>query len=377
MSVKGLSGWHATNAKQFGQDRWRSLYAALWSPKSHAALVSPFERHADELVRRRGMQPIEGVPFCWVEHGQSNGAEGAEAAGSRQDEQGVIYWLDAASAASLFFLPLPAGPSTVLDMCAAPGGKSLVLASRIFASAAPAMAGADAEGTPDAHDHGHGHRTATTGRLVCNEHSRPRLDRLAATLRAFLPAELLDHGQCVTFTNDDAANPRQVALLAPFDGVLLDAPCTSDRHLLHSGPSGLAKWASGTPKGHADRQLRLATAALGMLKPGGHLLYSTCALSEVENDQVIERLLSRAARDPSCVQCEAVTPTQMMDMYKAHISPHTRPPDGDAQGGDCMSSTKSVGVRVCWEATRVGVVCLPDRSMGCGPLYVALVKRAK
>ena len=97
--------------------------------------------------------------------------------------------------------------ASVLDLCAAPGGKSVMLASMLFS------------GEPK------------TGRLVCNEMSRPRLQRLQRVMSSFVPSEMLSAGAAgVSITNVDAAAgsvPVPLQRLAPFDYVLVDAPCTS------------------------------------------------------------------------------------------------------------------------------------------------------
>lgn len=73
--------------------------------------------------------------------------------------------------------------------------------------------------------------TGESWRLVCNEMSRPRLQRLQRVLSSFLPPEMLSAGASghVAVTNVDAASSLPVPLqrLAPFDQVLVDAPCTS------------------------------------------------------------------------------------------------------------------------------------------------------
>ena len=77
-----------------------------------------------------------------------------------------------------------------------------------------------------------------------------------------------------------------------FDAILLDAPCSSERHLLHS-PEHLKKWSPSRSKNLAVRQYSLAVSALDTLKPGAFLLYSTCSLSPLENDGIIRKMLKK------------------------------------------------------------------------------------
>ncbi len=137
----------------------------------------------------------------------------------------------------------------VADLCAAPGGKTLQLAS----------AGA---------------------RVTAVDRSAPRLKRLAQNLaRTKLQAEIVVA---------DAASWEA----EPFDAVLLDAPCSATgtirRHpdiLWQKQPEDLAQV--------AKLQTRLLDNAVKLVKPGGMIVYSTCSLEPEEGEQQIEDLLSR------------------------------------------------------------------------------------
>ncbi|PFH35354.1 NOL1/NOP2/sun family protein [Besnoitia besnoiti] len=196
-------------------------------------------------------------------------------------EKERAYYLDGASAFAACSLLVSPG-DRVLDLCAAPGGKSLVLASMLFPQSVA---------SPPAPRPAHTSRKAKdAGLLVCNEASRPRMERLQKVLKTFLPQEVtkkrLVHVTCASGTKGGSYER-----FAPFDKILVDAPCSSDRHLLRQGRSALATWATGVPKAHAERQLQLLKSALNLLRVGGVLIYSTCALSDAENEKVVEKLL--------------------------------------------------------------------------------------
>ena len=214
-------------------------------------------------------------------------------------EEGLLapYHLDAASAArALGVVP----GDRVLDMCAAPGGKTLVLAL--------ALAG--------------------TGELVSNELSDARRARLSRVLDEHLPEALR---ATVRVTGRDAT---RWGLHEPgaYDRILVDAPCSSDRHLLGK-PELLKEWTPARPKQLAFRQHALLCAGFDALRPGGKLAYCTCALSPCENDGVVEKLLkSRKGK---------------VEILAAEI-PDTEP-------------------------TEFGRIALPDCAAGSGPLYCALI----
>ncbi|EPT32073.1 NOL1/NOP2/sun family protein [Toxoplasma gondii ME49] len=196
-------------------------------------------------------------------------------------EKEKVYYLDGASAFAACALGVSPG-ERVLDLCAAPGGKSLVLASMLFPSS-PCLFGNGSSLMQKSN-------SRNAGLLVCNEASRPRMERLQRVLHTFLSPEIVKK-RLVQVTCASGTKGGAYERFAPFDTILVDAPCSSDRHLLKQGKSALALWASGTPKAHAERQLQLLKEALRLLRVGGVLLYSTCALSEVENEKVVEKLL--------------------------------------------------------------------------------------
>jgi 16S rRNA (cytosine1407-C5)-methyltransferase len=198
----------------------------------------------------------------------------------------------------------PETPGTLLDACAAPGGKSLVIASRMGPL-----------------------------RLLSNEFSRARRRRLSLVLD-----EHLEDGKRkqVSISGFDAsALGARRSEWGRFAGILLDAPCSSERHLMRNR-GALGEWTAARPRSLAKRQWALLSAAFLLLRPGGSLVYSTCALSAEENDPVVDRLFEK---------------------YGDQVIPD--PPDF------------SPG-----EETRRGRLILPDRCKGMGPLYVARIKKA-
>ena len=131
---------------------------------------------------------------------------------------------------------------TVLDLCAAPGGKTLQLA-------------------------------AAGWTVTALDTSAKRLERVEQNLqRTGLSAEVV-HADALQWTP-----------AAPFDAVLIDAPCTATgtcrRHpdVLHRiGDRAIAEM--------ADLQARLLERASGWIKPGGHLVYATCSLEQAEGPE--------------------------------------------------------------------------------------------
>lgn len=180
---------------------------------------------------------------------------------SQRLDYGLVkpYYLDEASVYAALALE-PEGARRLLDLCAAPGGKSLVLAGRMREDA----------------------------RLVANERSAARRRRLRAVLDEHLPPEVRAR---IEVTGHDA---RSWGLHEKntYDRVLADVPCSSERHVL-SSPSHLEQWGRGRSKRLAAQATAILAAAIDAAAAGATVVYSTCTVLDAENDVVVQRVLER------------------------------------------------------------------------------------
>lgn len=178
-----------------------------------------------------------------------------------RDAHGICQYfqMDPASAHVPGFLQVSPG-QRVLDMCAAPGGKSLILWELMQAQ----------------------------GELILNDLSSARRHRLRAVIQDFIPES---HMAGIRIIGVDAT---RIGLTHPahFDRILLDAPCSSESHILRS-PKAMSQWTPSRSRQLVHRQFSLLCSALAALKPGGILVYSTCSISPNENDGVVKKLLKR------------------------------------------------------------------------------------
>ncbi len=232
------------------------------------------------------------------------------------------YYLDPASVLAAECLEVE--PShEVLDLCAAPGGKSLVLASRLRSPGAP----------------------AASGRLVCNERSSARRARLHRVLDTHLGRELRER---VEVAGHDAA---RWALYEPkrYDRVLADVPCSSEQHVIQS-QAALGEWSASRTRRLALGAYAIACAAVDSARPGGRVVYSTCALSPLENDGVIAKVLKRGKGSISVVE-----PGPVVGRAAANLPHLNGVPGGPTDSG--------------W-------MILPDFDDGLGPIYIAILERA-
>ncbi|MEO1448803.1 MAG: rRNA methyltransferase [Bacteroidota bacterium] len=168
---------------------------------------------------------------------------------------GAYYVQEASSMiiGEAFCQTTPDGPLRVLDLCAAPGGKSNLLASLL---------------PPDS-------------LLVANEVIKSRAWILQENLQKW------GHPTALVSQQDPADFVR---LPGFFDVILVDAPCSGEG-MFRKDPGAREQWSPDHVKLCADRQLRILADVWPALKSGGVLLYSTCTYNGQENEGVLERLL--------------------------------------------------------------------------------------
>ncbi len=212
------------------------------------------------------------------------------------------YFLDQASIFAAECLQVESGME-VLDMCAAPGGKTLVLASKLQGE----------------------------GSLQSNDRSPDRRLRLQHVIENSLPESWR---RIIHVTGYDGMK-FGLHKKESYDRILLDAPCSSDRHVLNS-PQYLKEWSSKRVKRLSIEQGALLASAVDALRPGGVLVYGTCALSPLENDAVVCKILKKRS-------------SMELDFIK-----------DIPQGAD---------------RTECGVHILPDKAMGSGPIYCARLRK--
>lgn len=230
------------------------------------------------------------------------------------------YFLDSASVLAALCLPLE-DATDLLDLCAAPGGKTLVLASRMSADAT----------------------------LSSNERSPERKHRLSTVVQSCLPPEISER---VKTSCSDGATwcTRQTEC---FDRILLDAPCSSERHVI-ADPKYLNSWSPSRIKTVTTEQWALLSSAYRLLRPEGILLYSTCALCPEENDGMIERLYKKFNKDGAAFA--------MLD------------PSPDLSQVSAFAPSLSLPG---FEKTQYGYMIMPDRQNGAGPIYFSIIKKLK
>jgi 16S rRNA C967 or C1407 C5-methylase (RsmB/RsmF family) len=290
-ALKGPTGFDTFYREMYG-DRWEALKAALLAPKKHVAIYNPFSK----VKLPEHPLTIQGLDF---DH-----EVGVEFPRPEKTEEGYTnyYLLDAASILPVMALDLNPG-ERVVDLCAAPGGKSLLCALKM----------------------------KNQGLLISNDRSAARRSRIHSIFNDYLPkTEQKNHKVTAHDASKWCLYEKSI-----YDKVLLDAPCSSERHVLEDSKE-LSMWAPGRTKAIAVSQFAMLASSLDIIKVGGTIVYSTCALSQLENDDIIRKLtLKRSGK---------------FELIRKEFS--------------------------FGEPTEFGWQVLPDVT-GWGPFYLAVIKRTK
>ncbi len=163
------------------------------------------------------------------------------------------YYIQEPSAMAAAAVLQPQAGDRVLDLCAAPGGKSTQLAM-----------------------------SASLGLLVANEPIPSRAQILSGNIE-----RMGIRNAVVT-----AAYPQQLAEKWPrfFDRILVDAPCSGEG-MFRRHPETIAEWSADAPEICHHRQVEILDAAAKMLRAGGYMVYSTCTFNWTENEQSVSSFL--------------------------------------------------------------------------------------
>lgn len=167
---------------------------------------------------------------------------------------GLYYLQEPSAMGPAAHLPVKPGDK-VLDICAAPGGKSTELGAKLKGR----------------------------GLLFSNDISNSRAKALLKNLELFGIPNI-----CVT-----SETPEKLAGFLPefFDAILIDAPCSGEG--MFRKDDGMVKdWLEKGPAFYAPIQRQIVGEAVSMLSPGGYLLYSTCTFAKEEDEDVIQDLLA-------------------------------------------------------------------------------------
>ena len=237
--------------------QWEPVLASFSSDRPVCFRINPLKTITDQVFdefKGLGLQP-EALP--WNPFGYCLPAQARSLlTDSAMFNEGRIYIQGLSSQlAAIILNPQPG--ETILDLAAAPGGKTLHIAAMM----------------------------QNQGQLSAVEPVKNRFFKLRANLERGAASMVR------TYLKDG----REVGHKVPdrFDRVLLDAPCSSEARIRAGKPESWSHWSEKKIKEVSRKQKRLLHSAILSLKPGGRLLYSTCSFAPEENELVIQAALRK------------------------------------------------------------------------------------
>lgn len=192
------------------------------------------------------------TPVLWAKNGFYYAP--ADRPGKHPYHEAGLYYIQEPSAMAVVEALNPQPGERVLDLCAAPGGKSTQIAACLRGE----------------------------GLLVSNEIHPARAKILSQNMERMGAANGI-------VTNHDA---QTLAEWLPefFDKIVVDAPCSGEG-MFRKDPEARTEWTPDSPRQCSLRQREILRYAAQMLKPGGRMVYSTCTFSPEENEETIEAFL--------------------------------------------------------------------------------------
>lgn len=245
--------------------------------KTHLlSFLSP--EQTEQLLHSIGRDPVYGVrfntqkitpsqlegnfktltPHPLVAHGYYYDRQSERLAAHPWHQGGAFYLQEPSAMLVAELMPLKDSPMVVIDLAAAPGGKSIHLASRLP------------------------HGSVLLSHEI--EYSRAKI----------LSDNVTRWGLANTFVTSGDPHAFSTTLKGSVDAILLDAPCSGEG-MFRKNEFAATDWSLGKVQSCAIIQQDLINLAIELLKPNGYLLYSTCTFNPLENEQNIVKAIHSGA----------------------------------------------------------------------------------
>lgn len=235
--------------KKLLNDEYEDYLKSFEEPRIYGLRVNTAKISVEDFLK---ISPFKLRQIPWIENGFFYSEEDRPA--KHPFYFAGLYYLQEPSAMTpANLLPIKSG-ERVLDLCAAPGGKSTELAAKLNGK----------------------------GLLVSNDISATRAKALLKNLELFgIP------NMAVV-----CEMPQKLAEYFPeyFDKILIDAPCSGEG-MFRKDNKLIKAWLSNGPEFYSNLQKNIVLEAVKMLKPGGLMIYSTCTFALEEDEQQIQYIL--------------------------------------------------------------------------------------
>lgn len=249
--MKKLPQRFLDDMKELLMDEYDDFIKSYDEPKTTGLRINTLKINKEELLN---LNLYNLTPIPWADEGFYYDEEVDRPGKSPLHESGAYYLQEPSAMSVVPHLDIKEGDK-VLDMCAAPGGKSTYILSKLN----------------------------DTGLLVSNEINSTRIRALGENLERF------GARNCI-ITNTDSNNLRKV-FTGYFDKIVIDAPC-SGQGMFRKDEVAIEDWSYAKVLECQSIQKDIIRDGYDMLKNGGVLVYSTCTFAKEENEDVINEFIS-------------------------------------------------------------------------------------
>lgn len=236
--------------KEMLGDEYEAFEKSYEHAKYQSLRINPLKTQREKFLEQ---VPFLLEPVPWCDRGFYYAGE--DTPGKHPYHEAGVYYIQEPSAmAPVEYLEVKPG-ERVLDLCAAPGGKSTQIATQMNGE----------------------------GMLVCNEIHPARAKILSENIERLGIKNAL-------VLNETPAHLAEM-FSEYFDKILVDAPCSGEG-MFRKNEDACTEWSLENVQICGERQDEILACAASMLKPGGRIIYSTCTFAPMENEGSIYRFLN-------------------------------------------------------------------------------------
>lgn len=268
--------------KKLMGESYQSLLDSYDQPESKGIRTNTLKLEPDELANKLPFE-TQAVNWCkegfYIDHTVRPGKNPYYYAG--------LYYVQEPTAMAAVEVLDPKPGDWVLDLCAAPGGKSTQIGARLQG----------------------------IGLLVANELVNSRAGILSTNIERM--------GMANAIVTNEFPERLVDSFYESFDKILVDAPCSGEG-MFRKDPGALADWSLERVDRCMGKQEKILESAHRLLKPGGVLVYSTCTFSPEENEQIIEAFIEKYRYTLQTIELPGITDHGRVDWTRKQAQEITK-----------------------------------------------------
>ena len=257
--------------EMLGDEAFGEYVASFEKPARSGVRINTLKLNVDEWEK---ISPFEGKRVPWLDNAFFYGKE--DNPSKHPYYYAGMYYIQEPSAMTPAALFDVKPGDKVLDLCAAPGGKSTALAAKLKGE----------------------------GLLVCNDISNSRAKALLKNIELF--------GVKNALVLSESPERLLPVFTGFFDKIIVDAPCSGEG-MFRKQHSIMSNWEQYGTGYYAKLQKDILALAVKMLKPGGRLLYSTCTFSPEEDEEQVANLI----RTNEKLSIKPLVPEEKREYYES------------------------------------------------------------